>query len=174
AETMARIIQELLFLASVRREDVTLELLDMGAIVTEVQRRFTFMLEKSGGEIVAPEVWPRAYGHPAWVEEVWANYISNALKYGGAPPKVVLGAAVELDGARVRFWVQDNGVGLAPQAQQALFNKPFTRLEQVRAKGHGLGLSIVARIIQKMGGQVGVASEVGRGSTFSFTLPASP
>ena len=72
----------------------------------------------------------------------------------------------------VRFWVRDNGEGLTEEAQAKLF-APFTRLEQMRTQGHGLGLSIVHRIIEKLGGQVGVASERGQGSTFFFTLPAT-
>jgi len=73
----------------------------------------------------------------------------------------------------VRFWVRDNGPGLTPEAQARLFT-PFTRLDQVRAEGHGLGLSIVQRIVKKLGGHVGVESEVGRGSVFTFTLMAKP
>ncbi len=57
---------------------------------------------------------------------------------------------------------------------QPLLFTPFTRLDQVSAKGHGLGLSIVRRIVEKMGGQVGVESQVGQGSTFVFTLPMAP
>ncbi len=72
----------------------------------------------------------------------------------------------------VRFWVRDNGPGLTPEAQSRLFT-PFTRLDQVRAQGHGLGLSIVRRIVEKLGGQVGVESQLGQGSTFFFTLPAA-
>ena len=71
----------------------------------------------------------------------------------------------------IRFWVRDNGDGLTPEEQARLFT-PFTRLDQVRAKGHGLGLSIVKRIVDKLGGQVRVESEVGQGSVFSFTLPS--
>ena len=70
----------------------------------------------------------------------------------------------------VRFWVRDNGPGLTPEEQARLFT-PFTRLDQIDTKGHGLGLSIVRRIVEKLGRQVGVESEVGRGSVFSFTLP---
>ncbi len=72
----------------------------------------------------------------------------------------------------VRFWVRDNGPGIPPEDQRRLFT-PFTQLDQVRAKGHGLGLSIVQRIVERLGGQVGVESVVGQGSVFSFTLPAA-
>jgi signal transduction histidine kinase len=72
----------------------------------------------------------------------------------------------------LRFWVRDNGPGLTPEAQSKLFT-PFTRLGQVRVQGHGLGLSIVQRIVEKLGGEVGVESAPGQGSTFYFTLPAA-
>jgi two-component system sensor histidine kinase/response regulator len=73
----------------------------------------------------------------------------------------------------VRFWVRDNGPGLTPEQQARLF-APFTRLDRVRAQGHGLGLSIVRRIVEKLGGSVGVESSgvPGQGSVFYFTLPA--
>jgi two-component system, sensor histidine kinase and response regulator len=70
----------------------------------------------------------------------------------------------------VRFWVRDNGTGLTPDEQQKIFT-PFTRLNQIKIEGHGLGLSVVQRIVQKLGGEVGVESAVGQGSVFSFTLP---
>jgi signal transduction histidine kinase len=70
----------------------------------------------------------------------------------------------------VRFWVRDNGPGLT-EAQQARLFVPFERLGHMRIEGHGLGLSIVQRIVEKLGGQVGVESELGQGSVFSFMLP---
>jgi two-component system sensor histidine kinase/response regulator len=72
----------------------------------------------------------------------------------------------------VRFWVRDNGSGITPEDQARLF-VPFTRLSQARAGGHGLGLSIVRRIVEKLGGQVWVESQVGQGSVFCFTLPGA-
>ena len=72
----------------------------------------------------------------------------------------------------MRFWVRDNGPGITPEERSRLFT-PFTRLDQVRAEGHGLGLSIVRRIVGRLGGEVGVESEIGQGSTFLFTLPAA-
>jgi signal transduction histidine kinase len=72
----------------------------------------------------------------------------------------------------VRFWVRDNGAGLSPDDQARLFT-PFTQIHQARAEGHGLGLSIVQRIVEKLGGQVGMESEAGQGSVFFFTLPSA-
>jgi signal transduction histidine kinase len=69
----------------------------------------------------------------------------------------------------VRFWLRDNGQGLTLDQQVHLF-KPFTRLDRVRAEGHGLGLSVVQHIVDKLGGRVGVESILGQGSVFSFTL----
>lgn len=169
---MTNIIEELLLLASVRKiKDVEIEPLDMTAIVSEAQGRLSDMIAHYQAQIVSPGSWPAALGYAPWIEEVWTNYLSNALKYGGQPPQVELGATVpEEANTQVRFWVRDNGTGLSPEEQARLFT-PFTRIHQARAKGHGLGLSIVHRIVEKLGGQVGVESKVGKGSVFSFTLP---
>ncbi len=167
---MENIIDELLLLASVREGEVESQPLDMSDIVKEVQRRLGHVIEGSQAQIIEPESWPAALGHGPWIEEVWLNYISNAIKYSGREPRLELGGAVEPGGA-ARFWVRDNGPGLSEEDQGRLF-APFTRLHQVRAEGHGLGLSIVRRIVDKLGGQVGVESQVGKGSVFYFTLPS--
>jgi len=169
---MSNIIDELLLLASVRKmEEVELGPLDMKGIVEDAQQRLTYLIEKHQAEIILPESWPVASGYGPWVEEVWVNYLSNAIQYGGRPPRVELGATVQADG-QVCFWVRDNGPGLTPEEQARLFT-PFTRLDQARAKGHGLGLSIARRIVEKLGGQVGVESQMDQGSVFTFTLPGT-
>jgi two-component system sensor histidine kinase/response regulator len=178
---MTTIIKELLLLAGVRKiDEVTLEPLDMATIVSEVQDRLAALIAEHQTEIILPQEWPVALGYGPWVEQVWSNYISNAVKYGGRPPRVELGADPlpmegtegEMKGRYIRFWVRDNGPGLAQEEQGRLFAE-FTRLHQVRAEGHGLGLSIVRRIVEKLGGQVGVESQPDRGSTFTFTLPGA-
>lgn len=166
---MDNIIRELLLLASVRKVDeVDVAGLDMAAVFQEARDRLEAMFADAGAQVAAPDVWPTALGYAPWVEEVWVNYLSNALKYGGEPPVIAAGAT--LDGDVVRYWCRDNGPGLTAEEQAQLFAQ-FTRLHEVRAEGHGLGLSIVRRIVEKLGGQVGVESAVGAGSTFWFTLP---
>jgi signal transduction histidine kinase len=173
-DTMTSIIDELLLLASVRQEEVTTRPLDMGAIVEEALDRLAPMIEEAEAEVVVHDTWPDAMGYGPWVEEVWVNYVSNAVKYGGKPdqgipPRVELGC--DRDAGKACFWVRDNGRGLTEEEKERLFT-PFTRLYETYAEGHGLGLSIVRRIVQKLGGEVKVESERGQGSRFCFTLPA--
>jgi PAS domain S-box-containing protein len=170
---MNSIIDELLLLSVVHDAQVETELLDMRGVATAAQQRLAYMIQKYQAEIVVkqPEAWPKARGYAPWLEEVWVNYLSNALQYGGTPPRIELGAHVQPDG-RACFWVRDNGPGLTAEQQAKLFT-PFTRLDRVRATGYGLGLSIVRRIVEKLGGQVAVdsAGAPGQGCVFSFTLP---
>jgi PAS domain S-box-containing protein len=168
---MNSIIDELLLLAGVRKKEVNIAPLDMASIVAEAQRRLTHTIEEHQAEIDVPDAWPISWGYGPWVEEVWVNYLSNAVKYGGQPPHVELGATVQPDGM-VRFWIRDNGSGLTPEEQARLFT-PFTRFNHTQDRGYGLGLSIVRRIVEKLGGQVGVESSVGQGSIFAFTLPGT-
>jgi signal transduction histidine kinase len=174
SQKMARVVDELLLLAQMRQTNIQIVPLDMAAVVSEALIRLQPTIEAKRAEIALPSTWPKAEGYAAWVEEVWVNYISNALKYGGQPPCVMLGA--EPEGPMMRFWVSDNGPGLSPEAQGRLFTE-FTQLEQENRVGHGLGLSIVRRIVEQLGGQVGVENNSlrgdGSGSTFSFTLPAA-
>ena len=170
AHRMSNIIQELLMLSSIRKSDVQTHPLDMNEIVLAAMDRLRFLMQQHKIRLIMPDSWAVARGYAPWIEEVWENYISNALKYGGEPPKIELGNVVLPDG-RIKFWIRDNGQGI-PLEKQALLFTSFTKLSEVRVTGHGLGLSIVRRIIEKLGGEVGVESQPGKGSLFSFTLPA--
>lgn len=169
---MLNIIDALLLLAGVSTQSkVEVNALDMSELINQVlQDRLAYLLKESQGNIVMPEHWLTAVGYAPWVEEIWANYLSNGLKYGGSPPHLELGSNSQKNGM-VRFWVRDNGPGLSVEAQAQLFT-PFTRLHKDHAEGHGLGLSIVQQIVEKLGGQAGVESTGEQGSTFYFTLPA--
>ena len=169
ADKMVHIVNDLLLLASVGRVEVVSKPLDMASIMTGVWRVLGRMIEEYQAIIVAPDTWPVAQGYGPWIEVVWTNYISNAMKYGGKPPRIELGAMVEPEGM-VHFWVRDNGPGLTPDDQSRLF-VPFTRLAPGLVDGNGVGLSIVQRIIERLGGQISIESEVGHGSIFRFTLP---
>lgn len=187
---LASIVDALLLLASVRQlESIDTEPLDMPAIIADVQKRLSVLISEREATFVLPETWPVVRSYGPWIEEVWANYVSNAIKYGGTLPCVELGftlldhqlpsitvedapkSKIENPKSKIRFWVRDNGPGLAVEQQAHLFSK-FTRLRDAEP-GHGLGLSIARNIVEKLGGEVGVESTAGQGSTFWFTLPVS-
>ncbi|MAT38445.1 MAG: hypothetical protein CL946_02445, partial [Ectothiorhodospiraceae bacterium] len=168
---MHALIESLLELSRVEDADIKIEQLDMKQILDSVIDQIQPTLEKEGASLTRPETLPMCYGYAPWIENVWINYISNAVKYGGSPPEIVIES--ESENENVVFHVKDNGRGIPPDKIDQLF-RPFTRLESKKAEGHGLGLSIVRRIIDRLGGETFVSSEVSKGSTFSFTLPANP
>jgi signal transduction histidine kinase len=186
---MSEIVDALLLLSQVRKlDDVPIDAMDMGTMVIKALDRMEGYIEESEAQIVFPPNWPFTIGYGPWIVEVWVNYISNAIKYGGRPekgvkPVVQLGwdvAASSQDngptsdaenGSMLRFWVLDNGWGLSEEEQKKLFIE-FSRLNAQVSEGHGLGLSIVKRIVEKLGGKVGVESIPDKGNLFYFTLPA--
>jgi PAS domain S-box-containing protein len=167
---MSDVVNELLLLSSVRKEDVNVAPFDSDSIIREALFRLRHKIEEQGAEISLEKGFPQAIGYAPWLEEVWYNYISNALKYGGTPPRITLGGELTGDGY-VRFWVKDNGPGLSHSEQSQLFI-PFSSRTN-HSKGTGLGLSIVKSIVEKLDGYVGVESEMNKGSVFSFKLPAA-
>ena len=171
-QKLTHIIDDLLLLARVRQDmPVLIEALDMVPIVVQALRRLDYLIRAREAVVTVTEgVWPMAMGYAPWVEAVWTNYISNALKYGGNPAHITLGVDPPKAGY-VRFWVRDNGTGIAAQNLERLF-EPFARFNPGAASGHGLGLSIVRRIVSRLNGTVQVESTPGQGSTFSFVLPA--
>jgi PAS domain S-box-containing protein len=174
SERMIRIIDDLLLLSRIRKEDLKIEPVNFGNILGEALFRLHDEISSSDAAVEMPDHWPDVLGHKQWLEEVLINLISNALKYGGRPPAIRL----ECDNVTesiYRFRISDNGNGLPPDALKKIF-MDFERLGRKDIQGNGLGLSIVKRIIEKLGGTVTVESDnkPGRGCIFSFTLKAVP
>jgi signal transduction histidine kinase len=174
---MGHMIDSILSFANVRQTEVILCQLDMQTVVAEILLELQPMIKETGARLSHPKQWPKVLGHPQWVEEIWTNYISNALKYGGRPdegqaPIIELGYDSHQSDT-FRFWVRDHGYGLTPEQQDNLFI-PFQRMHKGSKEGSGLGLSIVKRMVEKMGGEVGVESSPGEGCQFWFTLSSVP
>ncbi|MBN1284170.1 MAG: PAS domain-containing sensor histidine kinase [Anaerolineae bacterium] len=166
---MSNIIDELLLVVEDKRE-APRRPLDMRSIAESARRRLEYLIHECNAQVTLADDWPAALGHAPWIEEVWVNYLSNAIKYGGQPPCVEMGAGRQ-GGDKVHFWVRDNGGGVAAGDREKLF-EALTQSNEQRIDGHGLGLSIVKRIVHKLGGEVG-AESAGAGSLFWFTLPAA-
>lgn len=170
AQKMNSIIGALLLLASIRRrEEVSLEAVDMKTIIEEACGRLQQQAQDRDAAITFVGEFHNALGYAPWLEEVWINYLSNAIKYGGTPLRIEIGCDV-LSTGHNKYWIRDFGEGIAPERQSKLFI-PFSRIAPTSAEGHGLGLSIVKRIIERLKGEVGYHRAIDGGGYFWFTLP---
>ena len=168
ARKVSNIVNELLLFARLRKGNVHLSEVDMARALEEALARLSVNTKQKKAVIRIAEPLAPAIGYGPWIEEVWFNYVGNAIKYGGKPPSIEIGCTDQEDGM-VRYWVKDNGAGIRPEQHRFVFqdseNEPGREV-----KGHGLGLSIVKRIMDKLDGRVALESATGTGSTFSFYL----
>lgn len=102
------------------------------------------------------------------LSQVWVNLLSNAVKFTANGGKIVVGCSVNDDTALVT--VTDNGCGMSPEVMQNIFNKFYQGDKSHTTQGNGLGLSIVKKIVETLGGEISVRSEVGKGSTFAVSF----
>ena len=143
---------------------------ECGVVLAGVLEDLRVDIEEAGAVVTCQPGLPVVHGHAGLVQQVFQNLITNALKFRGAePPRVHIG--VERTNAEWRFSVADNGVGIGPDHRQSIFGV-FNRLGDASIPGTGVGLSLVKRAVEKQGGRIWVDSELGKGSTFRFTIPA--
>lgn len=172
-DSMTLMIDQLLSLAQIRDATIKAVPVDVSAIVRNVLIRFEHRLIIANAEVIIEGELHNVMGQQTWLSEIFANLIANALNYSD-PAKVSIKVTISSQpvGDFVRYEVSDNGIGIDPEDVDKLFVK-FSRLKNSRnISGTGIGLSIVANIVSRLGGDIGIESEIGVGSTFWFTLPA--
>jgi light-regulated signal transduction histidine kinase (bacteriophytochrome) len=143
-------------------------------VIDKVLDTLSERVRESGAEISVAADLPWVMADPVQLEQVFQNLLSNALKFRSPDrvPKMAITAAAE--GEQVRFAVSDNGIGIDARFLERIFGI-FQRLyAREQYEGAGVGLALCAKIVRRHGGRIWVESEVGRGSTFHFTLPAPP
>jgi PAS domain S-box-containing protein len=170
AQFMDALLLDLVAFSRFNHEKPELEPLNLGPVVNSVVERFKLEMEEKKARVEAAPPWPTVLAHPGTLGQVLVNLLNNALKFIVPDQPLLVRLRAEAKGDFVRIWVEDNGIGIAPENQAEIFGV-FTRLHGQRYPGTGIGLAIVQKAIERMGGRVGVESVLGKGSRFWVELP---
>ena len=152
-------------------ETYQFEKVSVCALLQEMVQLFAMASKKHPVRLECPAGLPEIRGDARRLQQVLKNLLSNAIRYSPEGGEIVTGA--RLEGDKVKIWVQDQGLGIPPQALNKIFNR-FYRVDDSARRipgGIGLGLALVREVIRAHDGKVWVESTVGRGSTFYFTVP---
>jgi signal transduction histidine kinase len=171
ARRMQELIGDLLTYAQIERDTILFRPIEVKAAVDRALQSLHLAIEEHGAQIHVGEL-PVIVGDEAQMAQVFQNLLSNALKYRSERvPKIRIWADLDESGGAWTFYVKDNGSGFDMKFKHRLFNM-FQRLD-TRQPGTGIGLALCKKIVQYHGGVIDVASEVGEGTTFFFTVPAT-
>jgi len=172
AERMDCLIQDLLSYGRLNTVALPLEEISLEQIFHEVIAGSAKEIAEKKAKIEKKRPLPAVYGHRIVLQLALANLLSNAMKFvaPGVRPRVRVWPEKEKEGGRVRLWVEDNGIGIAPENVQKIFGV-FQRLHNTtRYPGTGIGLALVSKGMERIGGRVGVESTPGKGSRFWLEL----
>jgi signal transduction histidine kinase/CheY-like chemotaxis protein len=166
---MDELTRDLLEYARVAQAPAALEPLDLDVVAAEVLSGLEEEVRSCSASVEVVRPLGRALANRTLVSRALGNLLSNACKFvePGQKPHVVVGTGK--DGGKVTLWVRDRGIGIDPPRQSKLFGM-FERLEPGRFPGTGIGLAIVRKAAERMGGRAGVESELGKGSRFWIEL----
>ena len=170
AHNMDALIRDLLAYSRLSRADMPLGAVNLGEVVAgAVTAMNAEILERKARVAVEPDM-PSVVAHPTTLAQVVLNLLRNAVKFMPASEVPRVKVYANPQAGKVRLYVRDNGIGIDPRHQERIF-LPFERLHGADAyAGTGIGLSIVRRGVERMGGRVGVISAVGEGSRFWIEL----
>lgn len=170
AQRMDTLIQDLLGYSQLTRAEMRLSPVSLAAAVKDALTLLNGEIKQSGAQITVDASLSEVMGHAPTLAQVISNLLGNAIKFvpPGVKPSVRVWA--EERGKRVRLWVEDNGIGISPEHQARIF-RVFERLHGMETyPGTGIGLAIVHKGAERMGGKVGVESIVSKGSRFWVEL----
>jgi PAS domain S-box-containing protein len=173
AQRTEQFIRDLLVYSRLDRASLPLQPINLSSIVAQVLTDLEEPLRRQQAEVRVDEPLAIVLGHPTALSQVISNLLTNAIKFVAADvqPQIWIGTESVESGRTVRLTVQDNGIGIAPD-QQALIFQVFERLYPAEMyPGSGIGLAIVKRAVERMGGQVGLESQPGVGSRFWIEIP---
>jgi signal transduction histidine kinase len=169
AERMGILIRSVLNYSQTKDDEDLFEEVDINHVVKEIETDFELLLQEKNGTIVYNNL-PVINAIPIQMHQLFANLISNALKFNNAKPKITIAAEQESvnNSSFIKFTVTDNGIGFDPKFDDRIF-RMFHRLHN-DTKGTGIGLALCKKIAENHNGSIEVTSKPGAGTTFTIRL----
>ena len=169
ARSMDHQLSDLLAFSRISQEKIELSSVSLEAVVRDAIAVCETPIHQSRARVEISTPLLDVLAHPSTLQRVLANLISNAVKFVKDHPPVVRIRAENRPGGFDRIWVEDNGIGIAPEFQERVFNV-FKRLHTTAYSGTGIGLAVVKKGVERMGGRVGLISTPTQGSRFWVEL----
>jgi signal transduction histidine kinase len=168
---MDKLVEDLLDYSRLTRTELPIERVDLDALLSQVLKGMEGEVRERKAEVRVDPSLPTVLGHRSTLDQVLTNLLSNATKFvaPGVLPRVRVRGEIRDDW--VRLWVEDNGIGIPPEQDHRIFGVFEHLHRQEEYPGTGIGLAIVKKAMERMGGRVGVESQVGEGSRFWIELP---
>ncbi|MDZ7952341.1 sensor histidine kinase [Nostoc sp. DedQUE09] len=166
-----KLVQDLLEYSRLSRTEMPLQPINLSLLMIQILRQLELEITQQQARVQVEQPLAEVTGNPTIVIQVVTNLLTNAIKFVAPGVQPQLRIWTEKRNKLVRLWVQDNGIGIKKTHQKRIFN-PFERLHSYEVyPGSGIGLAIVRKGVERMGGQVGVESQPGQGSRFWIDLP---
>lgn len=170
ATRMEDLIADILAYSRLAKDEISVRPESLEALLDQVLTDLEPMLISTEAAVRVERPLPEVQANRAVLRQVLNNLITNAVKFVRPGDRPTVSVRAQRGAGRVRVWIEDNGIGIAPEHQERIFD-PFQRLHGIEAyPGTGIGLAIVRRAIARMGGSSGVESELGQGSRFWIEL----
>jgi signal transduction histidine kinase len=166
---MDKLLSGLLRLSRSGRASLKIESLDMNQVISKVIDSTGFKIKELGVEVIADDL-PPCQGDAIQMDQVFSNLLDNALKCLDADRNGMIRISGQVLGGQIVYCVEDNGIGIEANHLDKIF-EIFYQLNPGRSKGEGLGLSIIKRILARLGGTIRVESTIDKGSRFYVSIP---
>ena len=167
---MTALLDDLLAYSRINNDTgAKVESIDLNQLINDLKRNLNHLILQNEGTILIEQSLPIIQGSPTQITQLFQNIISNGLKFKGDKAPLIHISYQEKESAYI-FAIKDNGIGI-PESQQSKIFTAFHRVDKSKYEGSGIGLATCEKVVENHNGKIWLDSELGKGSTFYFSIP---
>jgi len=163
------LIRDVLNYSRVAKAEIDLKPIDLGRLIKDIIEQYPD-LKPPAAQVTIHEPLPRVLGHEAYLTQCVSNLLGNAVKFVRPDVQPRIDIRAQEEGELVKLWIEDNGIGIEAAHFERIFQIFGRVYSDKKYEGTGIGLAIAKKAVERMGGQIGIESELGKGSRFWIRL----